>query len=401
VDTSSFRSATSLLQTTDPKKSKSTNTHKSNDGFSISTTSATPVGGTRATATKPAGYTTDTQETPPSPPATLCTTATTVLIGNELFDLPSPACWTLALQLHQMLQPIAIHITMMQCLQLARKLTRSKVITATKGLKIKRDIFTDSTSVHDLIDSIDAEPHQVISILNGWHRQTFETMDKLLQKRFQQLKYNPAATSRTNLPEANSPGKNGVSPVIDLQDTHPRPRTIRLSPLPKEQRRRSAESTVVNSEATSPGKRQKNDKDGNSPAASLHKSKPKQSTTPAGANSSSQKKMPPTNQKQAQDPSGANSSSQKKMPPPGANSSKQKQTPLSIQKMPPTAPKNARQRSTTRLHGRVLAYKPPDVNPDATETSNTKRRNRSRGKKRKSICETTQDPNKSNAPAND
>jgi hypothetical protein len=50
VDTSSFRSAKSLLQTTDPKKSKSTNTHKSNHGFSISTTSATPVGGARATA---------------------------------------------------------------------------------------------------------------------------------------------------------------------------------------------------------------------------------------------------------------------------------------------------------------------------------------------------------------
>jgi hypothetical protein len=118
-----------------------------------------------------------------------------------------------------MLQPIAIHITMMQRLQLARKLTRSKVITATKGLKINRDIFTACTSVCDLIDSIDAEPHQVLSILNGLHSQTFKTMDKLLQKRLQQLKYNPAAT--TNLSEASSPGNNGVSPVIDLQDTPP------------------------------------------------------------------------------------------------------------------------------------------------------------------------------------
>jgi hypothetical protein len=270
-----------------------------------------------------------------------------------------------ALELHQVLQPIAIHFTMIQRLQLARKLTRSKVITATKGLKIKRDIFTASTSVRDLIDSIDAEPHQVISILNGWHRQTFKTMEKLLQKRLQQLKYNPEST--TNLPEASGPGKNNSSPVIDLQDT--------------------------------PRKRQKNDKDGDSPAASSLKSRTKQSTNP-GANSFAQKKMPPTNQMQAQDPSGANSSSQKKMPPPGANSSTQKKTQFSMQKTPPTTHNNGRQRTTARQQGRVLAYKPPDVNPNVTGTgtSSTKRRNRSRGKKRTSIRDTAQNPS---APAND
>jgi hypothetical protein len=223
-------------------------------------------------------------------------------------------------------------------------------------------------------------------------------MEKLLQKRLQQLKNNPKST--TNLPEASSPGKSSASPVINLQDTPPRPRTIHLPPLPKEQRKCSAEITAVNSEAiTSPEKRQKNDKDGNSPAASPHKYKPKQSTAP-GENSLSQKKMPPTNQKYAQDPSGANSSSQKKIPPPGAKSSTQKKTPLSIQKMPPTTHKNVRQRSTNRQHGRVLAYKPLDVDPDATETNNIKRRNRSRGKKRKSIRETAQDPTQSSAPAN-
>jgi hypothetical protein len=74
----------------------------------------------------------------------------------------------LALELHQVFQPIDIHFTMIQRLQLARKLTRSEVITAMKGLEIKRDIFTASTYVRDLIDSIDAKPHQVFSILNGY-----------------------------------------------------------------------------------------------------------------------------------------------------------------------------------------------------------------------------------------
>jgi hypothetical protein len=182
---------------------------------------------------KLSGHATDNQETPLSPPATLRTTATTVLIGNKLFDLPSPACWllALALELHQVLQPIAIHFTMIQGLQLARKLTRFKVITATKGQKIKRDIFTASMSVRDLIDSIDTEPHQVISILKGWHRQTFKTMEKLLQKRLQQLKYNSELA--TNLPEASSPGKSSASPVIDLQDTPPCPQTICLPLLQK------------------------------------------------------------------------------------------------------------------------------------------------------------------------
>jgi hypothetical protein len=90
------------------------------------------------------------------------------------------------------------------------------------------------------------------------------------------------------------------------------------------------------------------------------------------------------------------------MLPPGANSlTQKKKTPLSIQKMTPIAPKNVGQCSTNEQHGRVLAYKPPDVDPDATETSNIKRRNRSRGKKRKSIRETAQDPTKSSALAND
>jgi hypothetical protein len=43
----------------------------------------------------------------------------------------------------------------------------------------------------------------------------------------------------------------------------------------------------------------------------------------------------------------------------------------------------------------------PDVDPDATNTSNTRRRNRRRGKKRKSIRETAQDPTQSSALAND
>ncbi len=91
-------------------------------------------------------------------------------------------------------------------------------------------------------------------------------------------------------------------------------------------------------------------------------------------------------------------------PPPGSTSSTQKKTPRSLQKMPLTTHKNVRQRTIVRQPGRVLAYKPPDVNPDATETStsNTKRRNRSRGKKRKSIREKAQDPAaQSNAPVND
>ena len=104
-----------------------------------------------------------------SPPTTNRSGAVTVLIGNELFPLPSPACWALAMELHLVLKPIANHITMVQRLQLARQLTRSKVITATKGLQINRDTFTATTSVRELIDRLDVAPHAVISIINGWH----------------------------------------------------------------------------------------------------------------------------------------------------------------------------------------------------------------------------------------
>ena len=411
VDASVFRTARSLLLGTNTNTFMSASTPQSNDGFStFLTTSATTAGPPRTAAATPTGPSTKTSETPLSPPATQRTTATTVLIGNELFDMPSPACWALAMELHQALMPIANHITMVQRLQLARKLTRSKVITATRGLKIKRDVFTATTSVRELIDKIDAEPHQVISIINGWHRQTFRTMEKLLQKRLLQINSKNEMTT-TRLPAATNPATRSNSPpVIDLQDTPPQPRTARFSPPGGDNRKRSAWSAPAASDANSRGKRQKNGKDGSSPAASSQTSNSKQSTN-SGATSSQPKQTPPPHQNSAHHtpgatsstqkkmpPNSANSSARKKMPPTGANSSSRKQMPPSgansstRKKMPPTAPKHVRQVNTSNANKETPNVESPGATAGATSsataTSATKRRNRNRGKKRKTTQQT-------------
>jgi hypothetical protein len=216
-----------------------------------------------------------------SPPRKHRTGAVSVLIGNELFPLPSPACWALAMELHQILKPIANHITMVQRLQLSRKLTRSKVITATRGLQINRDTYTATTSVRDLIDKLDVEPHAVISIINGWHRATFKTMEQRLQKRLLQL----------SVP-THSPPK--VSPVIEIQDTPPRTSSNRKSaPSSKDTRKRPTESTDIDSEPNTPtGKRAKNDMDRDTSTTSLPKSykTQEQSKQPVDTTSSPKKR---------------------------------------------------------------------------------------------------------------
>jgi hypothetical protein len=88
-------------------------------------------------------------------PCTASSCAVTILIGNELFPLPSPACWALAMELHQILKPIANHITMVQQLQLARQLMCLKVIAATRGLQIDCDTFTAMTSIREIINRLD------------------------------------------------------------------------------------------------------------------------------------------------------------------------------------------------------------------------------------------------------
>jgi hypothetical protein len=98
---------------------------------------------------------------------------------------------------------------MVQRFQLSRQLTHSKAITATQGLQINRDTYTATTSVRDLIDKLDVEPHALISIINGWHRATFKTMEQRLQQRLLQL-------------SAPAQSKPNVSPVNEIQDTPPR-----------------------------------------------------------------------------------------------------------------------------------------------------------------------------------
>jgi hypothetical protein len=174
-----------------------------------------------------------------SPPRNHRTGTVTVLIGNELFPLPSPACWAPAMELHQILKPIANHITMVQRLQLSRQLTRSKVITATRGLQINRNIYTASTSVRGLVDKLDVEPHAVISIINGWHRATFKTMEQRLQKRLLQLSAPTHSRSPPTLRFKTPP----LGPHLIESQFHPaktlandRPRalksTVNLVPLP-------------------------------------------------------------------------------------------------------------------------------------------------------------------------
>ena len=136
------------------------------------------------------------------------TGATTILIGNKLFPLPSPACWALAMELHQILKPIANHITMVQQLQLARQLTHLKVITATRGLQINRNTFTATTSVRELIDRLYMEPHAMISIINGWHRASFRAMEQRLKRLLQLI--------------GPTDSKPKTSPVTEIQDTPPR-----------------------------------------------------------------------------------------------------------------------------------------------------------------------------------
>jgi hypothetical protein len=274
LDTSVFQSARSLLKSAIKPTAV---LPKPNDDDSNLKPAARPVITGKASRVSATPYTLQ------SPPKNQRTGAVTVLIGNELFPLPSPACWALAMELHQVLKPIANHITMVQRLQLSRQLTRSKVITATRGLQINRDTYTASTSVRDLIDKLDVEPHAVISILNGWHRATFKTMEQRLQKRLLQL----------SAPAHSTPN---VSSVIEIQDTPPRTSSNRKSaPASKDNRKRPTESTEIYSEPITPtGKRAKNDMDGDTSTTSLPKShKPlEQSKQPVDDTSSSPKKRP-------------------------------------------------------------------------------------------------------------
>jgi uncharacterized SAM-binding protein YcdF (DUF218 family) len=120
------------------------------------------------------------------------------------------------MDLHQILKPIANHISMVQRLQLSRQLTASKVITATRGLQINRNTYTTLTSVRDLIDKLDVEPHAVIFIINGWHQATFKTMEQRFQKRLLQL-------------SAPTHSKPKVYPVIEIQVTPHRTSSNRKS----------------------------------------------------------------------------------------------------------------------------------------------------------------------------
>jgi hypothetical protein len=264
ADTSVFQSARSLLKSAMHSTSSKAYHSKPNDDDSAQKPAA------RHDYTPGSAETNTSNEfTISSPPENHRTGAVTVLIGNELFPLPSPACWALAMELHQILKPIANHITMVQRLQLARQLTRSKVITTTRGLQINRDTFTATTSVRELIDRLDVEPHAVISIINGWHRATFRTMEQRLQKRLLQLTPPPHS-------------KPTASPVIEIQDTPPRTASTRKPP-PKgdNTRKRPTESTEINSEHTPPGKRAKKDTDGGKLAASLPSSAPPQQQSKA------------------------------------------------------------------------------------------------------------------------
>jgi hypothetical protein len=100
--------------------------------------------------------------------------------------------------------------------QLSRQPTCSKVITYTQGLQISRDTYTALTSVRELIEKLDVEPHAVICIINGWHHATFKAMEHRLRKRLLQL-----------TPPVHS--KPRVSPVIEIEDTPPRTSSNRKS----------------------------------------------------------------------------------------------------------------------------------------------------------------------------
>jgi hypothetical protein len=201
-DTSVFQSARSLLQSAIHLTTGAFSKPNDDDSYLKPAARPTPTPTPKSTKATANPYAIQ------SPPRNHQTGAVTVLIGNELFPLPSPACWALAMELRQILKPIANHITMFQRLQLSRQLTRSKVITATRGLQINRNTYTASTSVRDLIDKLDVEPHAVISIINGWHQATFKTMEQRLQKRLLQL----------SAPTHTTPK---VSPFIEIQDTPP------------------------------------------------------------------------------------------------------------------------------------------------------------------------------------
>jgi hypothetical protein len=326
VDTSAFQTAKSLLNSV--LNSKNPTPPKPNDDDSTLKMAAQIGAPQDTTDADASSYFLE------SPPDTHRTCATTVLIGNELFPLPSPACWALAMEIHQVLKPIANHITMVQRLQLARQLTRSKVITATKGLQINRDTFTATTSVRELIDRLDVEPHAVISIINGWHRATFRSMEQRLQKRLLQLTPN---------------SKSKISPVAEIvQDTTPPRQHPKRTPPPSvDDRKRPAESTASNSERTPlTGKRAKNASDGDQPTASLPSSAP--------------------HQQQSQQHDDASSSQKKRQ-----------KKPRGSLKQPPKQPSTPRQQ-----HPTVTFSVPDNATESASKKAANKRRNQQRQKQR-------------------
>jgi hypothetical protein len=149
----------------------------------------------------------------------------TVIIGQRFFPLPSSRGWDIARETAQNLQPIANHITMGQRIALARRMTKSRCLVASKELNIKRDIFAATNSVNDIISRSAVNSSRVLAILTTWRRTFFEQLTKRLDRQLERrttrkLPPKPSpqsklpATTTTTLQTSDAP--RGTPEVVNL-----------------------------------------------------------------------------------------------------------------------------------------------------------------------------------------
>jgi hypothetical protein len=174
----------------------------------------------------------------------------TVIIGQRFFPLPSSRGWDIAREIAQKLQPIANHITMGQRIELARRMTKSRCLVASKELNIKRDIFAATNSVNDIIARSAVNSSRVLAILTTWRRTFFEQLTKRLDRQLERRmsRSHPPVpkppilakpTTPTNLSQASDATRN-TPEVLTIDDS-----ASEASPLKKRKPNPNANSSTM------------------------------------------------------------------------------------------------------------------------------------------------------------